>query len=333
MLLGEKIKVQQMMRSDATDEELLLYKQMGIRYAYVYFNDYDSNYEDMKRFQEKLKNYGIEITDACNAGYYKNPSIHLGLKDRDICIDRYIDFTKNLAKLGIKLGYMTWDSDVYETKHDVGKYSRGSKTRIVEEADIPVHDLKFGRHYDEKEIWENCEYFLKKVMPVLKEYNMKIAFHPDDPPVPCFHDVCNLIWRSDDYRRLFALVNDDPHIVMKFCVGCWLQGGAQFGNLMEDLEEFVKKGKVAVVHFRNVSGTLPYFEETLIEDGYMDMYRILRRLIELDYDGVITIDHPLEMVEKFGGKRIGNAYMVGYLKGMLDAAIKDVNNVNIKENS
>ena len=60
------------------------------------------------------------------------------------------------------------------------------------------------------------------------------------------------------------------------CIGCWLEGGENFGNVLEDIKYFVENKKVLCVHFRNVSSPMPQFEETLLEDGYMNMYEIMK---------------------------------------------------------
>lgn len=323
---GKKIKVQHIVWSDATDDELLFLKQVGLEYVYVYFKDEHCNYTDMRKFQERLKQYGLTITDAGNLSIYKCPSIHLGLPDRDACIDRYIEFTRNLARLGIHVGYMSWDPDkIFSSRYAVGEHSRGCITRIVDEKDISDDKLMFGRRYTEEDIWDNCKYFLDRVLPVLEEEGVTLAFHPNDPPIPSINGVHNLLWCTDSYRRLFELSGNSPYVAMKLCTGCWLETGERFGNLMKDIEEFVPQNKVKVVHFRNVSSTMPYFEETMIEDGYMDMYMVMRKLVELDYDGMVTIDHPLSFVEKYGGQKAGAAYMLGYLKSMLSSAQKEVN--------
>ncbi|QAT48741.1 hypothetical protein EQM14_02555 [Caproiciproducens sp. NJN-50] len=326
MKKGTHIKVQHIVWSDASDDELLFLKQLGLKYVYAYFKDEHCNYNDMMRFQERLSSYGLSITDAGNLSIYKCPSIHLGLPDRDECIDRYIEFTRNLGKLGIRVGYMSWDPDkIFTSRYAVGKYSRGCVTRIVDEKDIPKTVNLFGRVYTEEDIWDNCAYFLKRVLPELEKADVRLAFHPNDPPIPSINGVHNLLWRSQEYRRLFELAENSPYIGMKLCTGCWLETGAQFGNLLQDLREFVSQGKVFVVHFRNVSGTLPYFEETMIEDGYTDLRPVMEELVKLDYTGTVSIDHPLSFVPSCGGEKSGVAYMLGYLKSMLSSAQKEVN--------
>lgn len=326
MGVGLDIKVQHIVWSDATDNELLFLKQMGLKYVYTYFKDEHCDYNSMMRFQERLEKFGLYIADAGNLGIYKCPSIHLGFSDRDECIQRYIEFIRNLGKIGVKVSYMSWDPNkIFSSRYAVGEHSRGAVTRIVDEKDIAGLPLLFGREYSEDEIWSNYEYFIKRVLPEAEKADVRIAFHPNDPPIKSIYGVHNLIYRTEDYRRMFEIAGNSPYVGMKLCTGCWLETGAAFGNLMEDLREFVKEDKVFIVHFRNVSGTLPYFEETLIEDGYMDMYRVMKELVKLDYKGTVTIDHPLGFVEEFGGEKASAAYMLGYLQSMLASAQKECN--------
>ena len=74
------------------------------------------------------------------------------------------------------------------------------------------------------------------------------------------------------------------------------------------------------VHFRNVSGCVPKFEETLIEDGYMDMYQVMKQFVASGYDGVMSVDHVPEYVGSCGGKNSSMAYSAGYIKALLKCA-------------
>lgn len=73
--------------------------------------------------------------------------------------------------------------------------------------------------------------------------------------------IATLIENREDYRRAFAMADSD-FFGMEFCCGCWLEGGRDgFGDVLEGIREFVAADKVFIVHFRNVSGTLPCFTE------------------------------------------------------------------------
>ena len=146
------------------------------------------------------------------------------------------------------------------------------------------------REYGEEEIWNNFKYFMDRALPVCEEAGVKLALHPNDPPVPSLGGV-----ESEN-----------------------------FGNLMDDIKTFCQEDKISIVHFRNVSSVMPYFEETLLEDGYADMYAIMKQLIQCGYNGYLNIDHPFFNQD---GKTISDtsaAYFMGYMKGMLHSAEKEL---------
>ncbi|MCL2060097.1 MAG: mannonate dehydratase [Oscillospiraceae bacterium] len=315
-----KIKVQQGVSSNYTDDQLLFIKQMGVQYVFVMLKDEDSNYEGIMRFRERLDKFGLIPSDAGNHDMYKSASIHLGLPDRDACIDRYNALTRAIGKAGIRTTYMTWEPNfTLSTKSVVGEHSRGAVTRVVDIAQLKTLPYSHGRLYSEDEIWGNFKYFLDRALPVCEEADVRIALHPCDPPVPELCGIHNLIHCSDDYRRAFELAGDSRYLGVKLCVGCWLEGGQEFGDLFADIEEFVRRDKVIMVHFRNVSSAIPYLEETLLEDGYMDMYKVMKHFVACGFDGYINVDHVPPFAAG-GGRAAGFAYSIGYMKALLKCA-------------
>ena len=323
--MNSKIKVQIPIASDYTDDQLLFAKQMGLNNVFVMFRDEHSNYDSVMRFMERCAKFDLTVNDAGNVNMYKNPAIHLGLPDRDKWIDKYNDFNRVLGKAGIRVGYITWDQGrVSTTKFAVGEHTRGAVGRLVDMDELNSHPLFFDREYQKEEMWNNFKYFMDRVLPVCEEADIRLALHPNDPPVPSLEGVYNLIHSAEDYKRAFEMVDNNPYLGMKLCVGCWLEGGEQFGNLLEDIKYFVERKKVFVVHFRNVSNTIPKFEETLLEDGYMDMYQVMKQFVACGYDGAMHCDHVPEFVKACGGKDSGFAYSTGYMKALIHCAAAEL---------
>lgn len=325
-MLGDKIRVQSKVDSNYTDDQLLMIKQMGVDTVFVIFKDEDSNYTSVLNFKKRLENFGLEMTDAGNVGIYKSDKIHLGLPGRDGAIEKYNEFNRVLASVGVKTGYMTWEpNQVLTTKFDVGRYTRGAVGRIVELNELEKRSYTHDKFYSQEEIWDNFAYYLDKVMPVCNEIGMRIALHPNDPPTDNLCGISNLITSAQSYKKAFTLADDNPNLGMKLCTGCWLEGGKKFGNLLEDIKYFVTQKKVFSVHFRNVSSPLPNFEETLLEDGYMDMYEVMKQLVRYDYDGVIHVDHVPHWPESLGGENPAWTYSTGYMKALLNCAKAELN--------
>ena len=322
------IKFQQGVSSASSDEYFLFIKQQGIKYVFGQLTDEDANYEGIMRLQERLARYDLTLTDAGNTGIYKNASIHLGLTDRDEHIGRYNELTRALGRAGVHIGYMTWEpNQVLTSRFDIGEHTLGSTARIVDIEQLKTLSFSHGRQYTKEETWANFKYFLDKAIPVCEEADVRIALHPCDPPVPALRGIYNLIHCADDYRRAFELSNNSPFLGMKLCCGCWLEGGASFGNILNDIAEFVADNKVLIVHFRNVSAVHPYFEETLLENGYMDMYEVMKQFVRYGYNGYLNIDHVPEFEREYGGKNAAFAYTNGYAKALLKCAESDLEKI------
>ena len=325
-MLGTKIRVQQKVDSSYRDAQLLFLKQMGIKYVYAMFRDEDTDYDSVMKFVDKLTTMGFVVTDGGNTHIYKNASIHLGLPDRDRAIERYNSFNILLRKAGIPVTYMTWEpNEVLTTRFGVGEYTRGAVGRIVDVEEMKKRPYSHGREYSKEEMWDNFRYWWERVQPVCEEYDIRIALHPNDPPVDCLLGIPNLITTAEAYKKAFEIAGNSPYLGMKLCMGCWLEGGAHFGNLLEDIKYFTERNKIFIVHFRNVSSTIPYFEETLLEDGYMNMYEAMKQLVRCNYDGTIHVDHVPQFVSSCGGTDSAFAYSIGYMKALLNCAIEEVN--------
>ena len=203
-----------------------------------------------------------------------------------------------------------WSSEPGET--------RGAITRRVDLEEMKQRPLTHGREYTEAEIWENFTYFIKRILPVAEEADVRLALHPNDPPAPSLGGIPCLIHSFADYKRAFEIANS-PYLGMEFCTGCWLEGGDDFGNMLEAIRYFHEQGKIFIVHFRNVSAPLPYFVEAFLDNGYMDMYQAMKIFCEIGYDGTMILDHTPQFASGYaqGG---GTAYAIGYMRALIERA-------------
>jgi mannonate dehydratase len=125
----------------------------------------------------------------------------------------------------------------------------------------------------------------------------------------------------DGYRRALDIA-DSPNVGICLCVGCWLEGGPLMGkDILEAVNHFGKRRKIFKVHFRNVSAPLPHFVETFPDNGYMDMYQVMKALRQVDFDGVLIPDHIPLMAND---RRVGMAYTVGYIKALMERADEEI---------
>ena len=83
---------------------------------------------------------------------------------------------------------------------------------------------------------------------------------------------------------------------------------------------FGSQKKLFKIHFRNVTSPLPHFTETLMDDGYYDMYKVVEALVDINFDGLVIPDHIPELGSPAGGPSPGLAYSMGYINATVKAA-------------
>lgn len=312
-------------RAVDSDDTLAYIRQMGIECVSLALKAEELNEESILRQKERFGKFGLTVSDAACNELQKNKSIHLNHPDRDYQIERFCKMLEVFGKTEIPFTSIAWQPNgILRTDHRVGKHTRGGVSAFCDQNEIMRRPLAEEREYREEEIWGNFEYFMDKVIPVAEENHVRMALHPNDPPLACMAGIPSLIYNSECYRKAFQAAGNSHALGLKLCVGCWLEGGEAFGNLMQDIEEFCKDDRILCVHFRNVDAPLPVFEETLAEDGYADMYGIMKKLVACDCNAVISIDHGFRPMEGFGGMPGAFAYPTGFMKGLMWAAEKEL---------
>jgi mannonate dehydratase len=254
------------------------------------------------------------------------PEVTLNLPGRDRKIEEYKQYLRNLAEAGVfyttyaHMGNGIWSSG----RADV----RGASARMFDLASPDkkgwwidktwTEPLSHGREFTKDEIWDNYTFFIKQVVPVAEEVGVRIGIHPDDPPVPVLAGVPRCIFSSfEGYKRALEIANS-PNVGICLCCGTWLEGGkAITGKDPEEMIRHFGAAKVWKIHFRNVSAPLPKFVETFMDNGYYDMYKIMKALRDVDYDGIVILDHSPSMV---GGAYAQIAYAFGYMRALLNRA-------------
>lgn len=166
-----------------------------------------------------------------------------------------------------------------------------------------------------EQLWQRLHGFLDTVIPVAEEAGVTLAAHPDDPPMPTVRAQPRLVYQPRLYQRLLDL-NPSPSNALEFCVGSLAE--MTEGDIYETVETYARQGKLAYVHLRNVRGKVPTYKETFIDEGDVDVPRVLRILKENGFDGVIIPDHAPQMTCA-APWHAGMAYALGYLRAGIQA--------------
>lgn len=164
-------------------------------------------------------------------------------------------------------------------------------------------------------LWERVRYFLNELLPVAEEAGVKLAAHPDDPPMPTVRSTPRLVFQPALYQKLIDL-NPSPSNNLEFCLGSIAE--MTDGDVYEATEQYCKQNRIGYIHFRNVVGKVPSYKEVFIDEGDIDMIRVLKILKENNFDGVLIPDHTPQMTCD-APWHAGMAYAMGYMKCALQS--------------
>lgn len=172
----------------------------------------------------------------------------------------------------------------------------------------------------QEQIWRRLERFLEEVVPVAEQAGVRLAAHPDDPPLDRVRAQPRLVNQPHLYDRLLA-AKPSFHNGIEMCLGT-IQEMTE-GDVYEVAAKYSKFGEQGLnmmpyIHLRNVSGKVPYYRETFIDDGDIDVLRIMRILKANHYDGVIIPDHAPQM-SCDAPWYAGMAFSMGYLKAAMQS--------------
>ena len=275
------------------------------------------DYLELLHLRKRIEGFGLTLDAIENVPVHFYEQCLLGAPGRDEEIENYRDTIRAVGRAGIPiLGYHWMANRVWRTsKHE--RTRGGASVSSFDLALARSAPPTFGRDIDEAEVWANYRYFIDAVLPVAEEEGVTLALHPDDPPVPALGGVSRIFRNFAGIRRAVEEIAPSPNHQLDFCMGTWSEMGIE--SMLEGLRHFVPQRKVAYVHFRNVRGTVPRFEETFLDDGDVDVVEVMRLLVDLEFDGVLIDDHVPHMVNDTTWMHRGRAYAIGYIKGLLHA--------------
>jgi mannonate dehydratase len=211
-----------------------------------------------------------------------------------------------------------------------GNYARGDAPSVGMEGayDPPMpHGMVWNMIYDAnaptgtiasitpEELWRRLAAFLRDVLPTAEEAGVKLALHPDDPPTPTVRAQPRLVYQPRLYQKVLDL-DPSPANALEFCIGSLAE--MTEGDIYDVVDTYSRQQRLGYVHFRNVTGKAPHYKETFIDDGDVDMLRVLEILQRNKFDGVLIPDHTPQMACA-APWHAGMAYAMGYMNAAMRA--------------
>jgi mannonate dehydratase len=255
----------------------------------------------------------------------------LGQPGRDEDIEEIANIIRNMGRLQVPvLCYNFMPSGDWNRTSVTMPERGGALVSAFDEAEIEavasllangtIRDNEAAEHerVPAAQLWENLEYFLERLLPVAEQEGVALAMHPDDPPMSSFRGYEQIMTSPDAFDRLLGLSSSPANGI------CYCQGS--FGSMGIDVVANIRRFADAIkyVHFRDVRGSVPKFQETFHDNGPTDMAAAIRTYVELGFDGPIRPDHvPVlhgESTDWAGYTMLGRLHAIGYMQGLIEAA-------------
>jgi mannonate dehydratase len=304
------------------DEKWQLCRQMGIEYAIAKLAPeltHEPSIDNLDSFARSKAIYeenGFKLI-GLEGDQFDMHRIKLGLPGREADVEKYCRMLENMGQLGVNLlCYNFMATGWYRTHTNLVERGGAIVSGFSYESAKQEPNSPWGT-FSESQIWENYQWFIEQIMPVAEANGVKMALHPDDPPISPVNGIARILTSSAAIDKALSFSNSPSH-GLTFCQGTYVTMG-------EDIEQIASKwkDKINFIHIRDVVGTPEDFRETFHDNGPTDMAKMMRLYHSFNLNIPLRSDHVPTMAgetnEHFGYEMKGNLFGIGYIKGLMDA--------------
>lgn len=314
--------------SDSDEAEMRRLKQIGVDYVIVAGPRVPWTKEDLLKITGHFASGGLKVINMFVGGGNHNTIYGLEGRDKEIA-----DVKESIVSAGAA-GVPVLEYNFYAHRFMDGYYAKegrgGSGVTAFDYA--PVKELPPDKEpITAEKLWANLAYFLKEVIPVAEKAGVRLALHPNDPPIPVSHGSDQIIASFKDWKRLFDIV-DSPSNGMTYDCGVCREMGE---NPLEVYKYMRSRDRVNHIHYRNVTVDEPYYkyEEVFFDTGIVNMFEVMKEIVRSGYKlGVFpehqrALDYDREHGTGIrggypgGGGYAGLVYNVAYARAMMQAAL------------
>jgi mannonate dehydratase len=296
-----------------SDANLRLAAQIGVEDIVSRYPGIDP--VKLGQLQSRITDAGLRL--AVIEGYLPMDRIKLGQPGRDEEVEQLQTLIRNMGAARIPIlcyNFMAggdWSRTSYTTRERGGALVSSFDARLIEDtpppAEAPTHE----------QMWTHLEYLLRCLVPVAEAAGVKLAAHPDDPPVPRLRGLARILTDVASIERLVQLV-PSPVNGICFCQGTFAEMGVDIPSAIRRLAAHIH-----YVHFRDVRGRVPQFHETFHDNGQTNMVEAMRVYREIGFTGPMRPDHVPQLEGEADGEpgytMLGRLFAVGYMRGLMQA--------------
>lgn len=324
---------------DTYDETVATFAlQLGLRGVQLHDPSNLRNWTvpELRALRERCERDGLVLEGLENVPAVRFAKIVRGEPGRDEQLEAYRTTIRNMAGAGIGLlGYNFLVTYVWRTTMNAA--GRGG-------AQVTAFDLAHAGEGNAlasykltppppaepitaEQLWANHQYFLDAVLPVAEEVGVRLSLHPDDPPVDePLGGAARIFTTPAALQRAYEQSHTSPSWGITLCVGTVSEMGGQ-AAVDEVIDLLGPAGRIWYVHFRDVQGTVPAFEECFLGEGNIDPAAVIRHLHAVGFDGFLIDDHVPAMIgdvdtwadtSPTAYRSRGRAHAIGYLQGVLN---------------
>jgi len=319
---------------DGSEERLLFAQQIGAQGASIWASASEGYAErcylateDVRAMRERFAKHDLELTGIGLGGDCIKNQL-LGLPGRDGEIDNVCRTIRSVGEayadgapspviiIDQRTTYWAPKGPSWHPGYERQPIGRGGTILTTFDSSRITGDLddKPAGEVSNEEVWSRIHYFYEQIVPVAEEFKVRLATHPDDPPMSCYRGVEQALISFEAFKKFIDLV-PSPYNGLLLCLGCLQEAGEVVPDV---IRYFGEREKIFYVHFRNVIGTVPKYIEVFPDEGDGDMVANLKALKAVGYQGYLVPDHHFGVTADHPEyPLISRAWQVGYIRGLI----------------
>jgi mannonate dehydratase len=281
------------------------------------------DFMDLLQLKNRFSDSGLKLEVIEPGLDSQMHNMKLGIEGRDKDIEQCKMLIRNMGALEIPVLCYNFMARFNWVRTSVSTVSRGGAiVTSYDHRQMKDAPLTEAGIVSQERLWDNLKYFMEAVLPVAEEAKVKLALHPDDPPVSSIRGISRIITSCAAMKKVIDLF-PSRYNGITLCQGSLAAAGEDIPAM---IREFGRQNKIFFVHFRDIRGKAEEFFETFHDDGQTNMYEAIKAYKEVGFDGPVRIDHVPTMYgednNEPGYSEIGRLFAIGYLKGLLESRDK-----------